>query len=100
MGASNMDNDLVGTYAEQMKLLRRSLRWWKIITYSFGISFLLLTVLGFAFQVVFFGLAIGFWRLAVVYDPAYRLLLGLLDLKGMPQHLLPPPKWYVIYSSV
>ena len=100
MGTSIMDNNLVGTYAEQMKLLRRSLGWWKIIAYFIGLSFLLLTILGFAFQVVFFGLAIGLWRLAIVFDPAYRLLVALLGLKGMPPHLLPPPKWYVIYSMV
>lgn len=96
----NSSTDQPINYKEQMTLLRQSNMLWKSIAYFGVISFLLWLLFGIAFQIIFMGLSLGLFRLGFIFDPAYRLLIQILHLKGLPSHLTKPPVWVLIYSTI
>jgi len=79
-------------YQAQMKLLWRSIGYWKIVAY-FGIpSAILIIVFGMAFQTMFFGLCIGMLGLVIVWNSAYRFIVRIFRLENLPANLLQPQK--------
>ena len=95
-----MIRPITDSRTEQIALLFKSGFLWKFIIFFVGMNFLPLLILGFAFQIMAFGLCLILLRLAFIYDPAYQLLVRLLNLKGAPQHLIRVQTWYMIFSSI
>jgi dolichol kinase len=96
----NYSEDRPISYKDQITLLAQSFKGWKSTANLIGINALILVVFGFTFQIIFFGLTLLFWRLVMIFNPAYQLLVRILQRKDLPPYLNKPPTWFVIYSMV
>ncbi len=88
------------SYKKQIALLSQSIKGWKPAAYLIGIYFLTLFVFGFTFQIILFGLTLLFWRLVLIFNPAYQLFTWILRRKDLPPFLNKPPTWYLIYTII
>jgi predicted Co/Zn/Cd cation transporter (cation efflux family) len=87
-------------YQSQIKLLTRSISFSKILIY-FGIpSGVIIVCFGVIFQAIFFGLAIGVFGLALIWNPAYQLLIRILRLNHLPANLYSPRKMAYFSASI
>ncbi len=87
------------TYREQVRLLRKSKRFLRLLAYLFLIYLLTPFLLGFAFALMLLPLTFAFVCLAVVFTAAYHILGRMLGVEGLPAKLAKPPTWLTIYSA-
>jgi hypothetical protein len=57
-----------------------------------GVSVLIFVFFGVLVWFIAFGLCYGFMKLALTFDPPYRLLLRIFRLKDLPPHLVTTEK--------
>ena len=70
----------------------------KFIFGFLGISALIFILFGFLIWVIAFGLFYGLLKLALVFDPPYRLLVWICHFENLPPHLVKPPLRSVLYA--